>query len=49
LALPDRKYAVIVADPEWQWEPWSRETRMDLAIDTGYESFRAPVPTLDGS
>ena len=26
LALPTRKYGVIVADPEWRFEPWSRET-----------------------
>jgi N6-adenosine-specific RNA methylase IME4 len=36
VALPDRKYNVIVADPEWRWEPWSRETGMDRAADNHY-------------
>lgn len=35
-ALPDRKYGVIVADPEWRFEPWSRETGMDRAADNHY-------------
>ncbi|MGY2987668.1 MT-A70 family methyltransferase [Bradyrhizobium sp. USDA 4508] len=35
-ALPKRKYNVIVADPEWRWEPWSRETGMDRAADNHY-------------
>lgn len=35
-ALPDRKFNVIVADPEWRWEPWSRETGMDRAADNHY-------------
>jgi N6-adenosine-specific RNA methylase IME4 len=29
LALPDRKYGVIVADPEWKDTVWSEETGMD--------------------
>ena len=29
LALPTKRYGVIVADPEWRWEPYSRETGMD--------------------
>ena len=28
-ALPDRKYGVIVADPEWDDDVWSRETGMN--------------------
>jgi N6-adenosine-specific RNA methylase IME4 len=36
IALPDRRYGVIVADPEWAWEPWSRETGMDRAADNHY-------------
>jgi N6-adenosine-specific RNA methylase IME4 len=36
LALPDKRYGVIVADPEWQFEPWSRETGMDRAADNHY-------------
>jgi N6-adenosine-specific RNA methylase IME4 len=35
-ALPKRKFGVIVADPEWRWEPWSRETGMDRAADNHY-------------
>lgn len=35
-ALPDRKYGVILADPEWRFEPWSRETGMDRAADNHY-------------
>lgn len=41
-ALPDRKYVVIVADPEWRFEPWSRETGMDRAADNHY-----PTSVLD--
>jgi N6-adenosine-specific RNA methylase IME4 len=35
-ALPDKRYGVIVADPEWRFEPWSRETGMDRAADNHY-------------
>jgi N6-adenosine-specific RNA methylase IME4 len=35
-ALPDAKFGVIVADPEWQFEPWSRQTGMDRAADNHY-------------
>jgi N6-adenosine-specific RNA methylase IME4/uncharacterized ParB-like nuclease family protein len=35
-ALPDKKYGVIYADPEWRFEPWSRETGMDRAADNHY-------------
>jgi N6-adenosine-specific RNA methylase IME4 len=35
-ALPDIKAGVIVADPEWQWEPWSHETGMDRAAANHY-------------
>lgn len=35
-ALPNRKYNVIFADPEWRFEPWSRETGMDRAADNHY-------------
>ena len=34
--LPTRKFGVIVADPEWQFEPWSRATGMDRAADNHY-------------
>jgi N6-adenosine-specific RNA methylase IME4 len=36
LALPDRRYGVIVADPEWRWEPWSRRTGLDRSADNHY-------------
>jgi len=36
LALPDKKYAVILADPEWRFGPYSRETGMDRAADNHY-------------
>lgn len=35
-ALPDRRYGVILADPEWRFEPWSRETGMDRAPENHY-------------
>lgn len=35
-ALPDRKYGVILADPEWRFEVYSRETGMDRAADNHY-------------
>jgi N6-adenosine-specific RNA methylase IME4 len=36
LALPQRRYGHIVADPEWRFESWSRETGMDRAADNHY-------------
>jgi len=41
-ALPDERYGVIVADPEWRFEPWSRKTGMDRAADNHY-----PTSVLD--
>jgi len=35
-ALPGKKYGVILADPEWRFEPYSRETGMDRAADNHY-------------
>jgi N6-adenosine-specific RNA methylase IME4 len=35
-ALPRKKYGVIVADPEWRFEPWSRKTGMDRSADNHY-------------
>lgn len=31
-----KRYGVIYADPEWRFEPWSRETGMDRAADNHY-------------
>jgi ParB/RepB/Spo0J family partition protein len=42
-ALPDRRYGVIVADPEWQWEPWSHATGMDRAAANHYPTSIVPV------
>lgn len=41
-ALPGRRFGVIVADPEWRFEPYSRETGMDRAADNHY-----PTSALD--
>lgn len=35
-ALPKKQYGVILADPEWRFEPYSRETGMDRAADNHY-------------
>ena len=40
-ALPNKKYGVILADPEWRFEPYSRVTGMDRAADNHY-----PTSTL---
>ena len=41
-ALPERCYGVILADPEWRFEPRSRESGMDRAADNHY-----PTSTTD--
>ena len=47
-ALPDKRYGVIVADPEWRFEPYSRETGMDRAADNHYPtSLTAVVASRD--
>lgn len=38
-ALPRGKFGVIVADPEWRFEPWSRATGMDRSADNHYPTF----------
>ena len=43
LLLPDKKYGVIVADPEWRFEPYSRETGMDRSADNHYPTTAAHV------
>jgi N6-adenosine-specific RNA methylase IME4 len=43
LALPTRKFGVIVADPEWRFEPWSRETGLDRAADDHYPTSALEV------
>jgi N6-adenosine-specific RNA methylase IME4 len=41
-ALPDKVFGVIYADPEWRFEPYSRETGLDRAADNHY-----PTSELD--
>jgi N6-adenosine-specific RNA methylase IME4 len=43
LALPDKKYGGILGDPEWRFEPWSRETGMDRAADNHYSTSATDV------
>jgi N6-adenosine-specific RNA methylase IME4 len=40
LASPN-KYGAILADPEWRFDPYSRETGMDRAVDNHYETSPA--------
>jgi hypothetical protein len=35
-ALPDERFGVILADPAWRFEPYSRETGMDRSADNHY-------------
>jgi N6-adenosine-specific RNA methylase IME4 len=35
-ALPFKRYGVILADPEWRLEPYSRETGLNRAADNHY-------------
>ena len=50
--LPQKKYGVIYADPEWRFEPYSRETGMDRSPDNHYpttataEIILRPVKTI---
>jgi N6-adenosine-specific RNA methylase IME4 len=38
IAWPTRRYGVILADPEWRFEPHSRETGMSRAADNHYST-----------
>lgn len=38
-ALGTRLYGVILADPPWRFEPYSRETGMDRAVDNHYPTM----------
>lgn len=42
-ALPQKKYGVILADPEWHFEPYSEETGMDRAADNHYPTSSLEV------
>ena len=35
-ALPEKKYAVVVADPEWRWEAWSHKGLDSTSADNHY-------------
>lgn len=39
-----KRFGVIYADPEWRFEPWSRETGMDRAADNHYPT--SPVEVI---
>lgn len=41
-ALPDKRFGVILADPEWQFKPFAVDTGMDRAPDNHY-----PTSTLE--
>jgi N6-adenosine-specific RNA methylase IME4 len=43
MALPRQKFGVIVADPPWRFEPWSRTTGLDRAADNHYPTACAEV------
>jgi N6-adenosine-specific RNA methylase IME4 len=55
MAMPDRRYVVIYADPPWRFEPFSRDTGMDRAPDNHYPTMTVeqianlPVPELAAS
>jgi len=38
-ALPDRRYGVILADPPWRFEAFSRDTGMDRSADNHYPTM----------
>jgi N6-adenosine-specific RNA methylase IME4 len=47
-ALPDKRYGVILADPPWRFEPYSRVTGMDRAAENHYPtSPLAEIKALD--
>jgi len=43
LDLPQKKYGVILADPEWRFEPWSRATGMYRAADNHYPTSATEI------
>ena len=42
-ALPQKRYGVIYADPEWRFETYSRETGMDRAADNHYPTSATDI------
>src|SRR5260370_17888596 len=53
VALPDKSYGVIYADPPWRFEPYSRDTGMDRAAHNHYPTMtvhqieKLQVPAAD--
>lgn len=51
-SLPEKKYGVIYADPEWRFEPYDRDSGMDRSADNHYptsttaEIILRPVPKI---
>ncbi|MDQ6437174.1 MT-A70 family methyltransferase [Mesorhizobium sp. LHD-90] len=43
IAFPVRRYGVILADPPWRFEPYSRDTGMDRAADNHYPTLTAAM------
>lgn len=41
--LPDKRFGVILADPEWRFEPYSRDSGMDRAADNHYPTSSTSV------
>jgi N6-adenosine-specific RNA methylase IME4 len=47
-ALPEKRYGVILADPPWRFEPYSRITGMDRAAENHYPTSPiAEIKALD--
>lgn len=42
-ALPDKRYGVIYADPEWRFEVYNRDTGMDRSADNHYPTSETSV------
>jgi len=42
-ALPNEKFGVILADPEWRFKTYSRETGMDRAADNHYPTSETDI------
>ena len=43
LALPQQKFGIILADPEWRFEPYSRESGMNRAADNHYPTSATDI------
>lgn len=43
IALPSKRYGVILSDPEWRFEPYSRESGMDRAADNHYPTSSTKI------